>query len=107
MFTIGSIKERFYGEKYQSPFRRFTEEAKKLAEPDMVVFHAGCGADTTIEFRKIVRMTIGMDYDLWIAQNTDLDFALLGDLTFFPFKPESLDLIAARRLRSSAPLARW
>jgi SAM-dependent methyltransferase len=91
-----SLKQKFYGGDYQSPFARFNEEARKLTSFNTVVFHAGCGADETIGFRSLAGLTIGMDANSWIKTNRDLDGALIGDLSNIPLCNESTDLIAAR-----------
>lgn len=95
MLSVEMLRRTFYAD-YISPFRRFTEEARRLTHANATVLHAGCGADETIELRSLARLTIGIDLDPWIARNTDIDIAILGNITELPIPDQSVDLVIAR-----------
>jgi SAM-dependent methyltransferase len=88
-------KQRLYTDR-KGPFYRFPEEARRLVGENSTVLHGGCGADSSIGFREVARLTLGLDADEWICQNTDLDLALMGDLCHLPLVDECMDLVAAR-----------
>jgi SAM-dependent methyltransferase len=93
--SVEKLKRRFYTG-YVSLFDRFNREARRLASPDSVVLHAGCGADSSIGFRTAARATIGIDIDKWVFQNSDLDMAATGDLAHLPLENKCVDLVASR-----------
>jgi ubiquinone/menaquinone biosynthesis C-methylase UbiE len=95
MLSVDALKQTFYTD-YTSPFRRFTQEARRLTSPGATVLHAGCGADETIAFRTIAQLTIGIDLDPWIARNNDIDIAILGSITELPLPASCVDLVIAR-----------
>jgi SAM-dependent methyltransferase len=88
-------KQRLYTDP-KGPFYRFPEEARRLVDENSTVLHGGCGADSSIGFRSAAQLTLGIDADEWIYQNTDLDLALMGDLCHLPLADECIDLVAAR-----------
>jgi SAM-dependent methyltransferase len=93
--SVSGLKDRFYIER-QSAFKLFNEKAKALVTEDSIVLHAGCGADNSIGFRTTTRTTVGLDCDGRILENSDLDFAVVGDLSRLPFVDESVDFVASR-----------
>ena len=94
MPNVEELKQRFYTD-YKSPITRFSERARSMVSEDSVVLHGGCGADSSIGFRKAARTTVGIDLDEWIHRNTDLDLALMGSLCYLPLPDRSFDLVAA------------
>ena len=95
MLSVETLMRKYY-RGHKNPFDQFTDEARRITHFGDVVFHAGCGADSSIGFRSLAKLTIGMDYNAWVARNSDLDHAMIGDLTYLPLRDESVDLVAAR-----------
>jgi len=95
MPSVGELKRRFYADR-QSPFELFNKDARRLVTGNSTVLHAGCGADDSIGFRTTTQTTVGLDLDGWILRNSDLDFAVIGDLSWLPFVDESMDIVASR-----------
>jgi SAM-dependent methyltransferase len=60
------------------------------------VLHAGCGADDSIGFQTAARVTIGVDLGTWILRNSDIDLAIIGDLSDLPLVDGCVDIVAAR-----------
>lgn len=95
ILPVEKLKRIFYTN-YISVFDRFNAEARRLAVEKQRVLHAGCGDDTSIGFRSNAQMTVGIDDDAWISTNSDIDFAIIGDLSKMPLANNSFDLIASR-----------
>ena len=95
MLSVKKLEHRFY-DGYTSPFDRFNEEARRLANKGAMVLHAGCGLDSSIGFRTATRVTIGIDLDEWILHNSDLDLAVIADLSHLPLRDECIDFVASR-----------
>ena len=95
VLSVEVLKQRFYVG-YESPFDRFNQEAMRLSGKDSVVLHAGCGADSSVGFQTMARMTIGIDLDEWILNNSDVNLAVIGNLSCLPLVDECVDFIASR-----------
>lgn len=93
--SVEKLHRRFYGG-YKSPFDRFNEEARRLANEDSVVLHAGCGADSSIGFRTVARATVGIDLDEWVLHNSDVDLGIIGDISHLPLADECVDFAVSR-----------
>ena len=45
MLSAEELKRKFYTD-FKSPYDRFSEEARRMVNKDLVVLHGGCGADS-------------------------------------------------------------
>jgi hypothetical protein len=106
MLSVSRLVRRFYVD-YDEPSKHFTEEARALTREDMAVLHAGCGADDSIGFRTAGRITIGVDRDEGILSNTDVDLAVLGDLSSLPLADGCVGVIAAKCHRPDCLKGDW
>lgn len=95
MLSTEKLKDKLYTD-HTSPFERFTAEAQRMVKEQSVVLHGGCGADDSMGLRAVARKTIGIDLDEWIARNTDLDLAVIGELCYMPLRDRSVDIVLAR-----------
>lgn len=95
MLSTNQLRRRFYSDR-ASPFSIFNEEARLLARDNFTVLHAGCGKDDSIDFQHMAATTIGVDMDSWIQKNSDLDIAIVGNLSNLPLKSGPVDLIVSK-----------
>ncbi len=97
MSSVITLKKKFYGPGYKSPFVQFNGLARKYTNKDALIFHAGCGSDISIGLKQATKNVIGMDREIWIKNNSDLGLAILGDLSInLPFDSESFNFVLAR-----------
>lgn len=95
MLSVEDLYRRFYSE-YDISEDLFDKEAKRLVKKDSIVLHGGCGADDSIGFQTKAKMTIGIDLDKGILDNSDIDYGVMGDLGRLPLVDGSMDLVVAR-----------
>jgi SAM-dependent methyltransferase len=93
--TVSELKKQYY-KNYKSPFSHFNDEVQKIIGEDTIVLHVGCGADESIGLRTRARLTVGIDLDDWILNNSDIDLGILGDISHLPLSNKSIDVIVAR-----------
>ncbi|MDH5607692.1 MAG: methyltransferase domain-containing protein [Anaerolineae bacterium] len=95
MASINELKIKYYSHLTNNSLK-FKLEAQRLVQPEMAVLHAGCGADISMGLRERTRVTVGIDLDQWIVNNTDLDLGIFGNLEILPLAEDTFDLVLSR-----------
>jgi SAM-dependent methyltransferase len=92
--TIADLDRRFYPDHLDEHIR-FDAMVREHLSPAASVLDAGAGRGLMFpyDYREHVRRMVGVDLDPAVAQNPNLDEAVVAELSALPFRDGSFDLV--------------
>jgi SAM-dependent methyltransferase len=99
MPSIPELDARYYPN-YVDPHARFEASVRRYLRPQHCTLDAGAGggARHSYDYRNWVRLVVGVDLDERVADNPNLQAAVIADVAELPFADGSFDMVFSRFL---------
>jgi SAM-dependent methyltransferase len=99
VLSIGELDARYYPN-YVDEHVRFERTVRRYLRPEHVVLDAGAGqgARYPYDYRKWVRLVVGVDLEERVGDNTNLHAATIGDVAHLPFADGTFNMFFSKYL---------